>query len=278
MKKILSIRNLNFLVEGAVRLFLLWLFVELERKEPFIRVIHAEELWMYRHPRTDSYVPSQMLWNMVAFLPPAATVINFLFQRSKDDLLSAMQVITLAIPLNGVITDIIKLTVGRPRPDFVFRCWPDGNVPAPDLITFPLTCSGDPATIIEGRKSFPSGHSSFSFACWGFVFLYVSGKLGTFCGGSKTSSSLKLLLSISLLIAPLTIAISRTADYHHHWQDVCVGSLLGFSIVWTVYLQYYPSISSANSHIPLGQASVKIRNSSKGNFPNYAKIEEHGFV
>lgn len=240
-----------------------------------MRVIHAEELWQYRHPMTDSYIPSSMLWKMVAFLPVSTVFVNFMFQRSKDDVWAALQVITLAIPLNGVITDIIKLTVGRPRPDFVYRCWPDGDVPAPDLITFPLSCPGDPDSIIEGRKSFPSGHSSFSFACWGFLFLYISGKLGTFCGESKPATSLKLLLSLSLLMVPLVIAISRTADYHHHWQDVSVGSLLGLAIIWMVYLQYYPSIRSADSNKPLGQAFTHHRKPSKGRFQNYAKIEEH---
>ena len=82
------------------------------------------------------------------------------------------------MPLNGVITDIIKLVVGRPRPDFAFRCWPDtgGQVPDGGLTSDSISCTGDPDTITEGRKSFPSGHSSFSFASWGFVFLYLSGE------------------------------------------------------------------------------------------------------
>ena len=86
------------------------------------------------------------------------------------------------------------------------------------------------------RKSFPSGHSSFSFAAWGFAFFYLSGKLGTFhC--SRPTSSWRLLLPLMFLLIPLSIALSRTSDYHHHWQDVLAGSMLGFSIIWMIYRQ-----------------------------------------
>jgi len=72
------------------------------------------------------------------------------------------------------------LLLRRFRPDFVYRCWPDGQVPENAFSQAELNCTGLPDVITEGRKSFPSGHSSFAFATWGFVFLYVSGKIGSF--------------------------------------------------------------------------------------------------
>lgn len=35
---------------------------ELENAEPFTRKIHEDELWLYKNPRTESYVPTTILW------------------------------------------------------------------------------------------------------------------------------------------------------------------------------------------------------------------------
>jgi hypothetical protein len=43
----------------------------------------------------------------------------------------------------------VQLTAGRLRPDFYARCQLAGGV-----------CTGDPDVILEGRKSFVSGHAS----------------------------------------------------------------------------------------------------------------------
>ena len=51
------------------------------------------------------------------------------------------------------------------------------------------------------RKSFPSGHSSFSFAVFTFVFLYLAGKARSFANGSSRSiSSTMFLIYISIFL------------------------------------------------------------------------------
>ena len=73
-----------------------------------------------------------------------------------------------AIGCTMLVTEATKVAVGRYRPDFLARCEPAD----PDTVTleygnntigwYPCT-STDTSTIDDGRQSFPSGHSSFSF-------------------------------------------------------------------------------------------------------------------
>ena len=51
-------------------------------------------------------------------------------------------------------------------------------------------------------------------------------------------------IDLFFLSVPTLIAISRTCDYHHHWQDVTVGSLLGFALTYLVFGLYYPPLNS----------------------------------
>ena len=80
--------------------------------------------------------------------------------------------------LNGVFTNLVKNRVGRPRPDFFYRCFPDGQPPEGQPSVFNLQCTNpNLADIEEGRKSFPSGHSSFTFAFTSWIALYIAAKL-----------------------------------------------------------------------------------------------------
>jgi diacylglycerol diphosphate phosphatase / phosphatidate phosphatase len=83
----------------------------------------------------------------------------------------------------------------------------------------------------------------------GFLAWYLMAKLHIFNDRGRANSS-RLVICLCPLVVALLIAISRTADYHHHWQDVTVGSLLGLILSYLCYRQYYPSLGAKNPHLP----------------------------
>ena len=82
-----------------------------------------------------------------------------------------------ALPLGWAVT-IFKVSIAGYRPDF-HRCWPDGNVAwaSPGV---PACTPTNPRHVIEGRKSFPSGHSSMSFSGLAYAAAYATAKLEIF--------------------------------------------------------------------------------------------------
>lgn len=185
----------------------------------------------------SSYIPTTILWPLVILVPIFFILIHFVFTHDFLDFKNAVLGHTLALGLNGVFVDIIKICAGRPRPDFFYRCFPDG------VMNSEMKCTGEYWSVMDGRKSFPSGHSSFSFAGLGFLAFYFIGKFKIFNEEGRAKSP-RLIICFTPLIVALMVGISRTCDYHHHWQDVTVGSLIGLSIAYLCYRQYFPSFNS----------------------------------
>lgn len=73
----------------------------------------------------------------------------------------------------------------------------------------------------------------------GYLSLYLMDRLHLFKEQGR-GQSWRLLLCLAPLFGALLVALSRTCDYHHHWQDVLVGSLLGLGIGALCYRQYFP--------------------------------------
>ncbi|GAV87526.1 PAP2 domain-containing protein [Cephalotus follicularis] len=189
-----------------------------------------------RYPLRDNTVP---IWSVpiIAILIPLAVIVVYYFIR-KDvyDLHQAILGLLFSVFITAVITDAIKDAVGRPRPDFFWRCFPDGKGVF-DPVTKDVMCTGVKAVIKEGHKSFPSGHTSWSFAGLGFLAWYLSGKLRAF---DRRGHVAKLcIIFLPLLLAAL-VGISRVDDYWHHWQDVFAGGLLGMTVSSFCYLQFFP--------------------------------------
>ncbi|KAG9009687.1 oligosaccharyl transferase subunit ost3/OST6 [Tulasnella sp. 427] len=109
------------------------------------------------------------------------------------------------------------------------------------------TAHTDRYILNDGFRSFPSGHSSLSFAGLGFLSFYLAGKLHLF---DKRGHTGKSWLAVGPLVGAALTAVSRTMDYRHHWQDVTTGSILGLTIAFFAYRQFFPPLSSPTSHKP----------------------------
>ncbi|KAH9946069.1 phosphatidic acid phosphatase type 2/haloperoxidase, partial [Epithele typhae] len=176
-------------------------------------------------------------------------VINLLSVRSWWDFHSSYLGWLLSTSITGCITQFVKVTVGRPRPDLIDRCQPVTGAADPSFgLSTSAICTQTSAKILkDGFRSFPSGHSSLSFAGLGFLAFYLAGKLHLF---DKRGHSVKAWLSLAPLSGAALVAISRTMDYRHHWQDVLTGSVLGLTIAYFSYRQYYPMLEYEASHLP----------------------------
>ena len=153
-----------------------------------------------------------------------------------------------SIILASFLTNIIKNAVGRPRPDLIARCKPSASAQPNMLVSVEVCTETSSYLLHDGWRSFPSGHSSFSFAGLGYLSLFFAGQLGVFRhGGGDLGRS---LVCLAPLLGALMIAISRCQDYRHDVYDVSFGSALGLSVAWWSYRRFWPRLSFRDSHEP----------------------------
>ncbi|KAF9221838.1 PAP2-domain-containing protein [Gyrodon lividus] len=204
-----------------------------------------------RYPHAVHQRVSTNALYLIAGVAPlvAQAIVNLLTVRSWWDFHHSTLGLWLSITMTGSITQIVKVAVGRPRPDVISRClpMPGSEDPLWGLSTADICTQTSKHILEDGWRSFPSGHSSLSFAGLGFLTFYLAGKLHLFDTRGHAS---KAWLSLAPLAAASLVAISRTMDYRHHWQDVITGSLLGLVVSYFSYRQYYPNLASKAAHVP----------------------------
>jgi len=216
---------------------------------PFERTFELGDTSIKHTFARDERVPGHLLYFMALYVPLFISGILGALKGSSHNLHHAVLVLLSSHVLTNLCTDWLKSAIGRLRPDFLSRCsW--------DIIL--TTCTGPKDVVLDGRRSFPSGHSSMAFAGLGFLSLLLAGQLGSFCLGvpprsrSFLGSKLaRLLITFVPLGFATWIAVTRLEDYRHHKEDVIVGSLLGFTIAFACYIIYWPNpfSSSAFAHM-----------------------------
>ncbi|KAK7054966.1 hypothetical protein VNI00_003429 [Paramarasmius palmivorus] len=238
----------SYLPDWLLTIALAAIFFSLDKVEGFRREFSLENATIRYPYAVHERVPNIALY-FICFVAPVLLqpVVNFLTVRSWWDLHNSTLGLILGLALTGSITQFVKITVGRPRPDLIDRCQPPSGAVNPEfgLQTWHICTKTD--LLRDGFRSFPSGHSSLSFAGLGFFAFYLAGKLHLF---DKRGHAGKAWISLAPFSAAALVAISRTMDYRHHWQDVLVGSILGTVMSYFAYRQYYPPLSSELSHKP----------------------------
>ncbi|XP_022945014.1 lipid phosphate phosphatase 2-like isoform X1 [Cucurbita moschata] len=235
----------NHLLDWLILLILVVVEVILVSVHPFYRYVGKDMMTDLRFPFKDNTVPVWSVPLYAVILPILIFLIVYIRRRDVYDLHHAVLGLLFSVLITAIITDAIKNGVGRPRPNFFWRCFPDG-IEAYDR-TGNVICHGKESEIREGHKSFPSGHTSWSFAGLGFLAFYISGKIQAFDGRGHVA---KLCLVFLPLLGAALVGVSRVDDYWHHWQDVFAGAIIGLVVSGFCYLQFFPPPYSGNGWGP----------------------------
>lgn len=217
----------------------------LVRLDPYERVVWRDDRSiMYPH-KTEEIVPNWVM-PFIAFGLPTIIITVWLGVKrfSNKKMLVAYLGLLLSLMVTVEVTTLLKQSIGRPRPDFLARCDAD-----PTIIDR-VVCRGDVHLVKEGRRSFPSGHTSAAFAGLAFSGYFLAGQLDLFSGEGYIYRFVLCLLPF--LVAGF-VGVSRIMDYRHHWQDVVAGALLGSSMAYLAYRLYFPEIMSHRAETPPGR-------------------------
>ncbi|KAI0697825.1 lipid phosphate phosphatase 1 [Cerioporus squamosus] len=217
----------------------------IKRLPPFERDFSTKDP-LIDHKHRPNQISGDFNWTLAFVVPVAITVVVGLLRRSAHEVHHSLLALYSGRGLCALVTEALKNRIGRLRPDFLDRCKWDKALKA---------CAGKAESVLDGRRSFPSGHSSTAFAGMTFLSLWIAGFSGAWClsqpvpGGSLLSSKLaRLTLSLLPLAFATWVAVSRVEDYRHHKEDVIVGSLIGIASATICYLIYWPNPFSYQTH------------------------------
>jgi len=151
-----------------------------------------------------------------------------------------------ALFLTTLITEVVKIGVGRLRPDFLNRCFGDDYLSVVNKMNDTRLYTRNDCTvhsgILDGSKSFFSGHTSSMFATAPFVTVYIM-KLMDHIDVEMFSIFKEDLLmgaltimSILPILFSLYVGMTRITDNKHHFSDIIGGAVAG---VMTSYLYLY---------------------------------------
>ncbi|KAK9116217.1 hypothetical protein Sjap_015164 [Stephania japonica] len=203
--------------------------------DPFHSFVGKDMMTNLKYPKKNITIRFWVVPLFAVLFPIVVFLAFYVRRRNVYDLHQSILGLLLSVLITGAMTDGFKDAVGEPRPDFFWRCFPDGN----DVYNRfgDVICHGKKSDLKDGYKSFPSGHTSWSFAGLGFLSLYLAGKIKPF---DRKGNVIKLCITVLPLIVASLVGISVVDDHYHHWRDVFGGAIIGLLVMTFCYLQFFP--------------------------------------
>lgn len=232
--------------------FIVLFFGYFEHLQPFQREFRLDDLTLqYPFARVERVTDAE-LYVYCALVPTAVICLVQLMRmrlaslNSRNDNLLLSETnrtllgLWVSVVATACVTDVLKVWIARPRPDFVARCGALAEIPLHKFVTTKVcTAPLGQIYLMDGMKSTPLGHLSMSFAGLFYLTLWL-GREGKLPGINAIQTL--VVRTIPSLLATY-IALSRTQDYRHHFFDVLLGLAIGIAFAWGVYSRYHQSHS-----------------------------------
>eukprot|EP01053_Blabericola_migrator_P012501 Blabericola_migrator_1__12500@NODE_790_length_6495_cov_70_128034_g559_i0_p3_GENE_NODE_790_length_6495_cov_70_128034_g559_i0NODE_790_length_6495_cov_70_128034_g559_i0_p3_ORF_typecomplete_len352_score28_63PAP2/PF01569_21/2_1e03PAP2/PF01569_21/1_3e26PAP2_3/PF14378_6/2_1e06DUF2456/PF10445_9/1_5e03DUF2456/PF10445_9/7_2e02DUF2456/PF10445_9/0_18Shisa/PF13908_6/4e02Shisa/PF13908_6/0_67Mid2/PF04478_12/1_8e04Mid2/PF04478_12/10Mid2/PF04478_12/50Tetraspanin/PF00335_20/0_8Tetraspanin/PF00335_20/1_6e02FUSC/PF len=230
--------------------------------DPFVRDVQGKDWPDYAYPYKSTQMFSESRATIILVVVTLGMYIisvsvlcfggRWTLELVLEEFILFFLGVSLSAALDYMACTIIKKMYGRLRPDYLSRCfgnndpsvWMTANGFA-DYNSIPeIPVCNDKAgsfglsesDMKDARMSFPSAHSSLSFAIIGFVALWQYSKLCLF----QDWGAWRLTIPAGLLTLCVAIATSRTSDYRHHPSDVIGGIIIGLVIAVISFCFYFP--------------------------------------
>lgn len=154
-----------------------------------------------------------------------------------------------ALLATKLVTDSIKIGVAHPRPNMLAMCDYAGYQAAAASGNFSAylaattagafgqvsRCAAAASLVKDSQSSFPSGHSSSSFAGMLFLALYFRAVAGV---RPYVFFTWPAVLSAAPLVVAIFVAATRVHDRYHATIDVTAGAIVGAFCAWLAFSNY----------------------------------------
>jgi diacylglycerol diphosphate phosphatase/phosphatidate phosphatase len=152
-------------------------------------------------------------------LPGVIMTLCIFFMRHSErrpSIFFTLVALIVATRLTMITGTLLKMNIGRLRPDFLDRCQPIENY---NGWTDESICKGDHYLIERGRKSFPSNHSSTAFCGITFLTLWTIQLFGL--------NEWTAVHGLLWLLSGISVGLSRVQCFRHFPTDIIGGAVVG---------------------------------------------------